>query len=307
MKIAIMGTGGVGGYFGGLLAKAGNDVTFIARGEHLKSIQAHGLRIMSSNDGNFTVHSKAIDSCTGYALQDLILFTVKMYHNKSAIETIKPLVGNNTVILTLQNGITNADQLIEEFGEAKVMIGSAYLEGRIQVPGGISLGGPGTAAFGELTIGSTERTDTLLTVFTKADWRVTLEENMQGMLWKKFAYLAGSAAVCTASGSNYGEMRILPSTRETIRCAIQEVLEVGKARGAAIMEDSLDWAMNALDNFPATGLASMTKDFHSGGPVELEGLTGAVLEMGHELNVPVPVNETLYGILKPWEVRLNNS
>ena len=94
MKIAIMGTGGVGGYFGGLLAKAGNDVTFIARGEHLKSIQAHGLRIMSSNDGNFTVHSKAIDSCTGYALQDLILFTVKMYHNKSEIETIKPIVGD---------------------------------------------------------------------------------------------------------------------------------------------------------------------------------------------------------------------
>ena len=307
MKIAVMGTGGVGGYFGGLLAKAGNDVTFIARGEHLQAIRDNGLRVVSSNDGDFTVTSKAIEFTTDCEIQDLILFTVKMYHNQSAIETIRPLIGDATVILTLQNGITNADQLVSEFGEKKIMIGSAYLEGRIQAPGIISQGGPGTTAFGELTPGITERSQTLYALFAKASWRVTLEENMQGMLWKKFAYLAGSAAVCTASGSNYGEMRALSPTRKIIRSAIQEVLDVGKARGALIMDDSLEWAMNALDNFPPTGLSSMTKDFHSGGPVELEGLTGAVLEMGHELNVPIPVNETLYGILKPWEMRLQNA
>ena len=130
------------------------------------------------------------------------------------------------------------------------------------------------------------------------------EENIPGMLWKKFAYLAGSAAVCTASGANYGEMRTIPETRETIRRAIEEALEVGRASGAPIIEDSLDWSMTALDSFPATGLASLTKDFQAGGPVELEGLTGTIVRMGRELGVPTPINDTLYAVLKPWAQRL---
>ena len=304
MKIAVMGTGGVGGYFGGLLARAGHSVTFVARGAHLAAIQAEGLRVESANDGNFTVTGTALEDTSNGGEQELVLFTVKMYHNSSAIQAIRPLVGPDTVVLTLQNGIDNGEQLAAAFGRARVMIGSAYLEGRIKEPGVVTQGGPGNVTFGELQPGLTERGQKLLKVFQDAGWRVSLEENMPGMLWKKFAYLAGSAAVCTASGANYGDMRTIPETRETIRGAIAEALEVGRASGAPIIEDSLQWSMTALDNFPATGLASLAKDFQAGGPVELEGLTGTIVRMGRELGVPTPINDTLYAVLKPWALRL---
>ena len=304
MKIAVMGTGGVGGYFGGLLARAGHSLTFIARGAHLAAIQAGGLRIESSNDGNFTALGTALENTSNTGEQELVLFTVKMYHNSSAIQAIRPLIGPDTVVLTLQNGIDNGEQLAASLGRDRVMIGSAYLEGRIKEPGVVTQGGPGNATFGELQPGLTERGKSLLKVFQDAGWRVSLGENMPGMLWKKFAYLAGSAAVCTASGANYGEIRSIPETRETIRLAITEALAVGRAAGAPIIEDSLEWSMSALDNFPATGLASLTKDFQAGGPVELEGLTGTIVRMGRELEVSTPINDTLYALLKPWAQRL---
>ena len=288
----------------GLLARAGHSVTFVARGAHLAAIRAEGLRIESSNDGNFTVPGTALEDTSDVGHQELVLFTVKMYHNSSAVQAILPLVGPDTVVLTLQNGIDNGEQLAAAFGRARVMIGSAYLEGRIKEPGVVTQGGPGSATFGELQPGLTQRGERLLELFQEAGWRVSLEENMPGMLWKKFAYLAGSAAVCTASGANYGDMCSIPETRETIRGAIEKALEVGRAAGAPIIEDSLEWSMTALDSFPATGLASLTKDFQAGGPVELEGLTGTIVRMGRELGVPTPINTTLYPVLKPWAQRL---
>ena len=168
MKIAVMGAGGVGGYFGGLLARAGHSVTFVARGAHLAAIQAKGLRIESSNDGDFTVPGTALEDTSKAEQQELVLFAVKMYHNSSAIQTIRPLVGPDTVVLTLQNGIDNGEQLVAAFGRARVMIGSAYLEGRIKEPGVVSQSGPGTATFGELQSGLTERGQRLLEVFQEA-------------------------------------------------------------------------------------------------------------------------------------------
>ena len=303
MKIAVMGAGGVGGYFGGLLARAGHEVTFVARGAHLAAIRERGLRIESTNDGTFTVAAQALEDTTAAGEQELVLFTVKMYHNAQAIEAIRPMVGPNTVVLTLQNGIDNGEQLAQAFGSERVMIGASYLEGRIKEPGVVTQGGPGAATFGELQAGLTERGQVLFEVFRGAGWRVELHENMPGMLWKKFAYLAGSAAVCAASNSTVGEMRSIPETRETIKKAIEEALTVGRVRGAPIMEDSLEWSMTALDNFPAAGTASLAKDFLEGKPVELEGLTGTVVRMAREAGVPTPINDTLYAILKPWAAR----
>ena len=300
-----MGTGGVGGYFGGLLARAGHDVTFVARGAHLRAIEdQHGLRVESSNDGDFLAPGKAVEDTSRAGHQELVLFTVKMYHNAQAIPAMLPMVGQDSMVLTLQNGIDNGDQLVRALGESRVIIGSAYLEGRIKEPGVVTQGGPGTASFGELTPGITERGERLLGVFQDAGWRVELQENMTGMLWKKFSYLAGSAAVCAASGSAYGQMRSIPETREMIRLAIAEVLEVGRALGAPVMEDSLEWAMDSLDRFPAQGLASLAKDFNEGKPVELEGLTGTVVRLAREAGVPTPMNDALYAILKPWEQRI---
>ena len=303
MKAAVMGAGGVGGYFGGLLARAGHEVTFVARGPHLAAIRERGLRVESANDGNFTALGGAVDDTSRAGFHDLVLFNVKMYHNPRAIEASRPMMGPGSVVLTLQNGIDNGDQLAEAFGPSRVMIGSAYMEGRISEAGVVTQGGPGTANFGELQPGITSRGQELHRLFQEAGWRVELQENMPGMLWKKFAYIAGSAAVNAATNSVYGEMRTLPETRALIQGAIEEALAVGRARGAPIMEDSLEWAMNSLDNFPAQGRASLAKDFTDGRPVELEGLTGTLVRMGREAGVPTPINDALYAILKPWALR----
>ena len=304
MKIAVMGTGGVGGYFGGLLARAGNDVTFVARGPHLQAIKKNGLRVESANDGDFTAHGNALEDTAEVGPQDLVLFTVKMYDNEDAIDAIRPFMGPDSLVLTLQNGIDNGKQLVDVFGRERVLIGSCYMEGRIKEPGVVTQGGPGMASFGELEPGITERCEKLLAVFQEANWRVELQENMPGMLWKKFSYLAGSAAVGAATRTLFGEMRSIPETREIIRGAIAEILEVGRASGAPIMEDSLEWCMTSLDNFPATGMSSLGKDFLEGRPVELDGLTGTAIWMAREIGVPTPINDTLYGILKPWALRI---
>ena len=303
MKIAVMGTGGTGGYFGGLLARAEHDVTFVARGAHLKAIQERGLRVDSVNDGTFTVKGQALDDTTTAREQELVLFAVKMYQNAAAIEKVRPMVGAGTVVLTLQNGIDNWEQLAAAFGEPKVLIGSCYMEGRVVEPGVVSQGGPGSVTFGEIQPGTTERCKHLFQVFKDAGWRVDLEENMMSMLWKKFSYIAGSAAVCAATNSVYEEMRTVPETRALIQGAIEEALAVGRARGAPIMEDSLQWAIDSLDRFPPQGRASLAKDFLEGRQVELEGMNGTVVRMGREAGVPTPINEALYAILKPWALR----
>ena len=303
MKIAVMGTGGTGGYFGGLLARAGHEVTFIARGAHLQAIRERGLSVDSSQSGSFVAPGRAVEDASELGEQELVLFTVKMYQNGPAIEAIRPMVGSGTVVLTLQNGIDNWQQLADAFGEERVMIGSVYLEGRVVEPGAISQGGPGTCDFGEVRPGITQRGRDLCEVFADAGWRVELRENMMGMLWKKFSYIAGAAAVCAATGSVYGEMRNIPETRALISGIVQEALDVGQARGDPIMDDSHGWAMESLDRFPAEGRASLAKDFMEGRPVELDGLTGVIIRMGREVGVPTPLNDALYGILKSWELR----
>ena len=229
-----------------------------------------------------------------------------MFHNTQAIPSLAPMVGADTVVLTLQNGIDNGKQLAQALGASKVMIGSAYLESRISEPGVVTQAGPGTATFGEMQVAITRRGEDLLQQFQEAGWRVNLHENMPGMLWKKFAYISGSAAVCAAANCVYEEMRTIPSTRQLIERAVEEALAVGRARGAPIMPDSLRWAMDALDRFPGQGRASMAKDFLEGRPVELEGLTGTLVRMGLEVDVPTPINDFLYAILKPAAARIES-
>jgi 2-dehydropantoate 2-reductase len=305
MKVAVMGSGGVGGYFGGLLARAGHELTFVARGEHLEAIRRQGfLRVESTLDGDFEAPGRGLQHTAEAGLQDLVLFTVKMYHNSQAIEAVRPMVSSSTVVLTLQNGIDNGNQLAEAVGRSPVMIGSAYMEGRIKEPGVVTQGGPGIAGFGEMEPVISDRGRRLLEDFLDAGWRVELHENMPGMLWKKFAYIAGSAAVCAATNSVYEEMRTIPETRALIQAGIEEVLAVGRAMGAPIMDDSLAWAMDSLDRFPGQGRASLAKDFSDNRPVELEGITGTVVRLGKDTSVATPVNDALYALLKPAALRI---
>ena len=305
MKAAVVGAGGVGGYFGGLLARDGHDIAFVARGNHLEAIRRNGgLKVESQNDGDFHAPGRGVSDTADAGVQDLVLFTVKMQHNSAAIASLPPMVGPDTVVLTLQNGIDNGDQIAAAIGRGPVMIGSAFMEGRISEPGTVTQGGPGTASFGEITVGITERGERLQRAFQDAGWRVELHENMTGMLWKKFAYIAGSAAGSAAANCVYDEMRTVPATRALIQQAIEEALAVGRDSGAPIMDDSLEWAMNSLDRFPAQGRASMAKDFTEGRPVELDGLNGAVIRLARQTGTPTPANDFLYAVLKPAADRI---
>ena len=304
MKIAVMGTGGVGGYFGGLLARAGEDVTFIARGPHLDAIRHKGLRVESDLSGAFTLRSRATDNPGDVGPVDLVLYAVKMYHSQEAIPAIVPLVGKDTVVLPLQNGIDNHHLLGADIGIDHLMIGIAFLQARIKEAGTVEqLGQVAQIIFGEPDGPISSRGRTLLDIFSKAGWNVELSENALGTLWRKFIYLAGSAAVNALTQITYGEMRSIPETRELIRAACQEMINVANASEAPIGDDVLQWCMASLDNFPRNGMSSLANDVRHGRPMELEGLTGAAVRMGREFGVPTPVNTTIYGLLKPAAVK----
>ena len=304
MKIAVMGTGGVGGYFGGLLARAGQDVTFIARGPHLDAIRRKGLQVESDLSGAFTLRSSATDDPGTVGPVDLVLYTVKMYHNQQAVPAILPLVGRDTVVLPLQNGIDNHQLLAAEIGMDHLMIGVAFLQARIKEAGSVQqLGQVAQIIFGEPDGPISSRGRRLLDIFSQAGWNVELSENALGALWRKFTYLAGSAAVNALTQITYGEMRSIPETRELIRAACQEMINVANATGAPIGDDALQWCMTSLNNFPTEGMSSLAIDVRHGRRMELEGLTGAAVRMGRELGVPTPVNSTIYALLKPVAMR----
>jgi 2-dehydropantoate 2-reductase len=308
MRITVMGTGGVGGFFGGLLARSGQDVVFIARGAHLEAIKRAGLKVASDLAGEFTVSSSATDDTGTVGPVDLVLYTVKMYHNDAAIPAVAPMVGPDTIILTLQNGIDNADRLVAALGKEHVMLGVVMLQGRVREPGVVEqLGQVGQVIFGEMESGITPRGQRLLRVFEQAGWNVELSDNALGAVWRKFIYLAGSAGINAATRVTYGEMRTLPETRVLLRTAYEEVIRLANAKGAPVDDDVLDWCMTALDNYPEAGMASLAKDFTSERRVELEGLMGTVVRMGEELDVPTPVNSFIYAILKPVAVRIEQA
>ena len=305
MKIAVMGAGGVGGYFGGLLARAGEDVTYIARGEHLRAIKERGLRVVSELSGEFVAGNAATDNPGDVGPVDLVLYTVKMYHNDDAIPLIAPLVGDGTVVLTVQNGVDNGERLVEAYGEEHVMVGMVGVQARIREPGVVEqLGQFGMAAFGEIQGGITDRGRRLYDVFKNGGWNVELSDNAMGAVWRKYVFLSGAAGVNAVTQLRYSEMRTIPETRELIRQSCAEILAVGKARGAPVDDSMLDWSMAQLDNFPPDGMSSLARGFRDGNRVELEGIIGTVVRMGREAGVPTPVNSTIYGLLKPAALRI---
>ncbi|MDP7414734.1 MAG: 2-dehydropantoate 2-reductase [SAR202 cluster bacterium] len=305
MRIAVMGAGGVGGYFGGLLAKAGQDVTFIARGPHLEAIKANGLAVTSELSGNFTVEGAATDDTASVGPVDLVLYTVKMYHNAEAIPAVRPMIGPETVVLTLQNGVDNGHLLAADLGANHVMVGTAVVLAGIEKPGlVVQRGQVGSITFGEMSGGIKSRGQTLLDVFQTASWKVELSDNAMRALWRKFVYLTGSASVNAATQITYGEMRAIPETRELIKTAWREIVAVAHASGADPGDDVLDWCESSLDAFPAQGRTSLANDFQAGRPVEIEGLTGAVVRLGREHNVPTPVHTTVYALLKPAALKI---
>ena len=308
MKIAIFGTGGVGGYFGGRLAQSGQDVTFLARGKHLNAIRENGLQIESA-DGNFTIQpAKATDSTESIGSVDLILLATKAWQLEEAIAQMKPLIGEKTVILPLLNGMEHMDKLIAAFGTQHVIGGLCRISVFINSPGVIRhVGVKPYIAYGEWDYSQSERLQSIHSAFTAIPGIIAeIPTNIHTAMWEKFIFITGTSGVGAYARKPLGEYRADPETRPMLINAFHETAAVARAMGVMIAENFVDETVQRLDNAPAGMMASMQKDMMEGRPSELNEQTGAVIRMGKAVGVPTPTHEKLLAALLPFEQKARN-
>lgn len=303
MKIAIFGSGGVGGYFGGRLAQAGQDVTFIARGKHLEAIRESGLKI-SSIQGDFMIHpANVTDSTQSIGAVDLILLTTKAWHLDSSIEQIRLLIGENTVILPLLNGIEHIDKLIKYFGEKHVLGGICRISVFIDAPGHIKhVGVNPYIAFGELDNSKSERVLSIHKMFSGIS-NITVEilADINVSMWEKYVFISGTSGVGAIARVPINEYRHNPQLRSMLINAMTETVNVARACGVLLSETLVDEIMQRIDVAPAGMMPSMQKDIMQGRPSELDDQIGSVIRMGKKFNIPTPTHEKIYAQLLPLE------
>ncbi len=298
MRIAVMGAGGVGGCLGALLAQSGNDVSVIVRGEHLRAIQANGLRL-KQDDAEFTVHVPATSNPAEIGLVDLVLYTVKTYHNAQAIPAIRPLVGPDTAVLTLQNGVECHLQLAAELGPGHAMPGAYWTASSVQSPGVIASVGPTPRlSFGEEAGGTSLRAEAIREAVQAAGIDVELSHDPLQVTWSKFVVLCSLAGITSAARTRIREFIQYPEGLELFTTAMTEVDAVGRAKSVNLPEGLVERSVEFIRGFPDFQ-NSMHADFENGRPTELEALNGAVVRLGREVGIPTPTNEFIYAVLLP--------
>jgi 2-dehydropantoate 2-reductase len=299
MRIAV--AGGVGGGFGAALAKAGADVTFIARGAHLAAMKSAGLKVLGPRGDTHLVPTRATDNPAEVGPVDVVLFCVKLWDVESAGEAIKPLVGPDTAVIPLQNGIDAAERLIPILGSRAVMGGVAQISASITAPGVLQqVGTFMRMVFGELDGTRSKRAEDFLALCLKAGFDATLSDQILTELWMKFVLLATNAGVTAATRRPIGELRDDPDIRPVMIAALREVFEVGKAKGVPLPADAVEKILDFIGHAPAAMKASMALDLERGNRLELPWLNGKVVELGRQLGVATPVHGMMYAVLKPY-------
>jgi 2-dehydropantoate 2-reductase len=301
----VFGSGGVGGYFGGRLAQAGEDVVFIARGQHLAAIQKQGLQV-SSVAGDFVIRpAAATDTPAAAGPVDLILVAVKAWQVNDAADAMGPLIKSETVVLPLQNGIEAPQRLAEKLGGQHVLGGLCRILAFIDSPGHIRhTGVEPYLAFGELDNRPSARTGQLRDAFARAQGlRVELPANIQVAMWSKFLFIASLGGMGAVTRVPIGEIRSHPETREMLMQAMQEIRALAVHGGIPLPPDIVTTTMALVDGLPAEGTASMQRDIMDGRPSELDAQNGAVVRLGHEAGVDVPVHNFIFRALLPLERR----
>jgi 2-dehydropantoate 2-reductase len=301
MRIAVVGAGGVGGGFGAALAKAGADVTFIARGAHLAAMKSQGLKIQGGRGETHLVPTPATDNPADIGIVDIVLFCVKLWDVESAGQHIKPLVGADTAVIPLQNGIDAAERLTPILGSNAVMGGVAQISASITGPGVIQqVGTFMRMIFGELDGKRSKRGEDLLALCLKAGFDATLSEQILTDLWMKFILLATNASITAATRRPIGKLRDDPDIRPMFMAAYQETIDVGRAKGIALPGNALEKIVEFNAHAPPTMKASMALDLDRGNRLELPWLGGKVVQLGRELGVATPTHTTLFAMLKPY-------
>jgi len=301
MRIAVIGAGGVGGAFGAALAKGGADVTFLARGAHLKAMRENGLKVLGPRGDIHLQPTKATDDPAAIGPVDLVLFCVKLWDVESAGAAIKPLVGPNTAVIPLQNGIYASERLIPILGKAAVMGGVAQISATIAEPGVIRQTGTFMRlVFGELDGRPSTRGAAFHAACQAAGFESTNSNEIVVALWEKFVLLATNSSVVSLTRLPFGKLRDDPEVFSLFEKAIPEVAAVGRARGVKLAPDLEERLLKATRNFPPEMMPSMTVDLLRGNKLELPWLCGKVVSLGRELNVPTPTYDVMYAALKPY-------
>lgn len=302
MRIAVFGTGGVGGYFGARLAASGEDVTFIARGSHLAAIRKDGLKVASAN-GDVTVKpAKATDDIASIGPVDIVMLCTKLWDLDEAAAQCKPLVAKGGCVIPFQNGVDAMDRAAAALGKDKVVGGVAYIAAIIGEPGVIKhTGTMARIVFGEADGLRSPRVEAFLAACKKAGIDADIPPSIAVAQWRKFMLLASASGWTSVTRQPFGVIRADQAIRAGLRDAIAEIHALAWARGVAIPPESIDETMATVDKMPAEMKTSMSQDLERGNRLEVPWLSGAVARLGHESGVPTPVHATLAAALRPYQ------
>ena len=304
MRVGVFGAGGVGGYFGGKLAQSGEDVSFIARGEHLKALQTNGLQV-ESDQGDFWLKSvQATGEPHDAGRMDVILVGVKAWQVSEAAQAMRPMVGPDTFVVPLQNGVEAPSRLAEVLGERHVIGGLCWISSFSPGPGQIRQGGiEPFIAFGEINNQPSHRCQYLKSVFHKAGVKAEIPADIQVATWEKFTFITAISGVGGVIRAPVGITRSLPETRQLLIGAMQEIQSVAEACQIYMSPDYVSRTITFIDSLPEGSQPSMQRDLTAGRPSELSDQNGAVVRLGRESGVPTPINAFLYASLLPQEKR----
>ncbi len=307
MRIAVVGVGGVGGYFGGRLAQAGADVIFIARGDNLAALRERGLQIESIVGDAHVAPVKATDDPAQAGPVDMVLVATKTWQLDEAIDLMRPLIGPETGVVPLLNGVEASDRLAAALGESHALNGICYIFVARVAPGIVRHSGiHPLIVFGERDNRRTARVAALRAWLERAGVRVTVPLDIDAEVWRKFVFGATTSGLGAVTRAPIGLLRELPETRSLLIQGMREIVAVAQARGVALGEEAVTAALAQLDALPYETTASMQRDIMAGRPSELEAQNGAVARLGAAAGVPTPLHTFIYATLLPQEQMARN-
>jgi len=300
MRIVVMGAGGVGGYYGGVLAKSGQDVSFIARGAHLEALRAHGLRVESQIMGEFALpRVSATDQPATLGKADLVLMTTKAYDLEAAARGLLPILTPDSLVLPLLNGVDIAERLATVVGMDRVLGGMCQISSSIKAPGVVKQVGPlNRIVFGELAGGSSPRARAVLAVFKEAGIVAELSEQILVDIWKKYLAICAAGGMTALTRSTLGPILKDPDTRALFVGTLQEVALLARHKGVLLPDNTVQEVLAGYDKLPPEMRPSMGLSALHGQPLEVEALNGTAARLGRELGVPTPINHFIYVALK---------
>jgi 2-dehydropantoate 2-reductase len=311
MRCAVIGAGGVGGFFGAMLAAAGEDVMFTARGSHLEAMRREGLRVTSPGRSLQVSPERCVGSPAQIGPVDTVFFCVKSHDTERAIPALSPLLGPSTVIISLQNGIDNEATLKRALPECMIFGGVAYIYSTITRPGEITVApGPSRIVFGPFEGAPPDerrRAEQIRNVCTHAGITAEVPDDIIAALWKKFIFITGAGGITALTRLTLGEILAVGETRDLLADAMRETESIARARGVRIGDHFLDGVLESLPGFDNKTRSSLYYDLVHGKPLEIEALAGTVVRFGTAMGIPTPVNRAVYAALLPYHLHNSES